>query len=299
MKVLRTDEARFKNLPGYPFPANYLELTDGLRIHYVDEGPKENDTILMLHGEPSWSYLYRKMIPVLTQAGFRAIAPDLIGFGKSDKPASPRDYSYQIHVEWMSEWLQKMALTNITLVCQDWGSLIGLRLVAEQPELFAGVVLANGGLPTGDQEMSKAFKAWQAFSKYSPVLPIGSILQRGTVTRLSKAVRAAYNAPFPGPAYKAGARVFPSLVPTTTDDPASQANRDAWKALRRFDKPFLTAFSDQDAITRGGDRAFRKLVPGAKRQPHTIIRGGGQFLQEDKGETLAEIVVAFILQKKE
>jgi len=299
MKVLRTDEARFKNLPGYPFPANYLELTDGLRIHYVDEGPKENDPILMLHGEPSWSYLYRKMIPVLTQAGFRAIAPDLIGFGKSDKPASPRDYSYQIHVEWMSEWLQKMALTNITLVCQDWGSLIGLRLVAEQPELFAGVVLANGGLPTGDQEMSKAFKAWQAFSKYSPVFPIGGILQMGTATKLSKAVRAAYNAPFPGPAYKAGARVFPSLVPTTTDDPASQANRDAWKALRRFDKPFLTAFSDQDAITRGGDRAFRKLVPGAKRQPHTIIRGGGHFLQEDKGETLAEIVVAFILQKKE
>jgi haloalkane dehalogenase len=199
----------------------------------------------------------------------------------------------------MSEWLQKVALTDITLVCQDWGSLIGLRLVAEKPELFAGVVLANGGLPTGDGEMPKAFKVWQKFSKSSPVFPIGSILQRGTVTELSKAERAAYEAPFPEPAYKAGARIFPSLVPTTPDDPASQANRDAWEVLKEFDKPFLTAFSDQDPITRGGDKAFQELIPGAQGQPHTIIRGGGHFLQEDKGETLAETVVAFILRNME
>jgi haloalkane dehalogenase len=298
MKILRTDEARFENLSGYPFPANYLELANGLRIHYVYEGPKANDPVLMLHGEPSWSYLYRKMIPVFAQAGFRAVAPDLVGFGKSDKLASAQDYSYQSHVEWMSEWLQKMALTNITLVCQDWGSLIGLRLVAEQPELFAGVVLANGGLPTGDGEMSKAFKIWQAFSKFSPVFPIGEILQLGTTTKLSKAVRAAYSAPFPKPSYKAGARILPSLVPTTSDDPASQANRDAWQVLKKFDKPFLTAFSDQDAITRGGDKIFQKLVPGAHGQPHTTIRGGGHFLQEDRGEAFAEIVVAFILQNR-
>jgi haloalkane dehalogenase len=296
MRILRTDEARFANLPGYPFPANYLELNNGLRIHYVDEGPDAGEAVLMLHGEPSWSYLYRKMIPVFAQAGFRAVAPDLIGFGKSDKPASRRDHSYQGHVDWMSEWLHKMGLTGITLVCQDWGSLIGLRLVAAHPELFARVVLANGGLPTGDQDLPKAFKAWQAFSKSSPVLPVGRILQRATVTELSNEVIAAYNAPFPNAAYKAGARIFPSLVPTTPDDPASQANRDAWEVLKRFDKPFLTAFSDQDPITRGGDRVFRELVPGAQGQPHTTITGAGHFLQEDKGETLAETVVAFIHQ---
>jgi len=298
MKILRTDEARFKNLSGYPFVANYLSLANGLRIHYVDEGPKASDPVLMLHGEPSWSYLYRKMIPVFAQAGFRAVAPDLVGFGKSDKPTSTRDYSYQSHVEWMSEWLQKVALTNITLVCQDWGSLIGLRLVAAQPELFAGVVLANGGLPTGDEEMSTAFKIWQAFSKFSPVLPIGQIVQLATVTKLSKAVKAAYKAPFPRPGYKAGARIFPSLVPTTPDDPASQANRDAWQVLKEFDKPFLTAFSDGDAITRGADKIFQELVPGAQGQPHTTIRGGGHFLQEDRGEAFAEVVLAFISQNR-
>ena len=296
MKILRTDEARFKNLPGYPFSANYLELNNGLRIHYVDEGPKTSDPILMLHGEPSWSYLYRKMIPLFTQAGFRAVAPDLVGFGKSDKPAARRDYSFQSHVDWMTEWLQKTALSNITLVCQDWGSLIGLRLVAEHPALFARVVLANGGLPTGDQALPKAFMAWQAFSQKSPIFPIGRILQQATVTNLSKDVMTAYNAPFPSEEYKAGARIFPSLVPTTPDDPASQANRDAWEALKTFDKPFLTAFSDKDPVTRGGDKRFQKLVPGAKGQPHTTIRGGGHFLQEDKGEELAEIVVEFILQ---
>jgi haloalkane dehalogenase len=296
---LRTDEARFKNLPGYTFRANYLELADGLRVHYVDEGPRTKDPVLMLHGEPSWSYLYRKMIPIFTQAGFRAVALDLIGFGKSDKPASRRDYSYQSHVDWISEWLQEMALTNITLVCQDWGSLIGLRLVAAHQGLFGRVVLANGGLPTGDGDLPKAFKTWQAFSKFSPILPVGRILQMGTVTKLSKEVLAAYDAPFPNAAYKAGARIFPSLVPTTPDDPASQANRDAWEVLRKFDKPFLTAFSDGDPITRGGDRIFQRLVPGARGQPHTTIQGGGHFLQEDKGETLAATVLAFLDQNAE
>ncbi|MBN1659108.1 MAG: haloalkane dehalogenase [Anaerolineae bacterium] len=294
MRILRTDEARFESLPDYPFSANYFELTNGLRLHYVDEGPRTRDPILMLHGEPSWSYLYRKMIPIFTQAGFRAVTPDLIGFGKSDKPASRRDYSYQNHVDWMSEWLQEMALSNITLVCQDWGSLIGLRLVAAHQGLFGRVVLANGGLPTGDGDLPKAFKIWQAFSKFSPILPVGRILQMGTATKLSKEVLAAYDAPFPGAAYKAGARTFPSLVPTTPDDPASQANRDAWEVLKRWDKPFLTAFSDGDPITRGGDRVFQRLVPGAKGQRHTTIQGGGHFLQEDKGETLAATVLAFL-----
>jgi haloalkane dehalogenase len=293
--VLRTPNERFADLPDYPFSPHYL-MVDGLRIHYVDEGPADAAPVLLMHGEPSWSYLYRKMIPVIAGAGYRAIAPDLVGFGKSDKLASPRDYSYQRHVAWMSAWLQEAALTNITLVCQDWGSLIGLRLVAEQPELFAGVVLANGGLPTGDAEMSRAFQLWQAFSKFSPLFPIGAILQFGTVTKLSNEVKAAYNAPFPKPAYKAGARIFPSLVPTTPDDPASQANRDALRALRKFDRPFLTAFSDQDAVTRGGDRFFQRFIPGAKDQPHTTIRGAGHFLQEDKGEELAKVTLDLMQQ---
>ncbi|MEJ2737180.1 MAG: haloalkane dehalogenase, partial [Anaerolineae bacterium] len=277
---------RPSRLPGQPFR---LALKDPL----LDEGSRAADPVLMLHGEPSWSFLYRKMIPVLTQAGFRAVAPDLVGFGKSDKPALRQDYSYQRHVDWISEWLQEMALTNITLVCQDWGSLIGLRLVAAHQELFARVVLANGGLPTGDGDLPKAFKTWQAFSKFSPILPVGRILQMGTVTKLSREVLAAYDAPFPKAAYKAGAHIFPSLVPTTPDDPASQANRDAWEVLKRWDKPFLTAFSDQDPITRGGDKVFRSRVPGARGQPHTTIVGAGHFLQEDKGEALAQTVVVF------
>ena len=293
MKVLRTPEDRFDGLVEYPFQPHYAEV-DGLRIHYVDEGPAAAHPVLMLHGEPSWSYLYRTMIPSFVAAGYRAVAPDLVGFGKSDKPESQDDYTYQRHVDWMWGWLAAVDLQDITLICQDWGSLIGLRLVAEHPERFARVVLANGGLPTGDQEMPKAFKAWLWLSQRGLELPVARIIQQGTKTSLSPEVLAAYAAPFPNESYRAGARAFPRLVPTRPDDPASAANRLAWRSLMKFDKPFLTAFSDGDPITRGGDAAFRRLVPGAKGQPHITIEDAGHFLQEDKGPELARVVLDFM-----
>ncbi len=293
MKALRTPENRFDNLLDYDFAANYIDI-DGMRMHYVDEGPRNADPVLMLHGEPSWSYLYRHMIRPIVDAGFRAIAPDLFGFGKSDKPARRSDYSYLGHVTWMQQFLEMLDLSEITLVCQDWGSLIGLRLAAENEQRFAMIVLANGGLPTGDQPMPKAFRIWRAFALFSPWFPIGRIIQSGTITELPPAVVAAYDAPFPSSAYKAGARAFPMLVPTRPDDAASAANRDAWKSFRNWDKPFLTAFSDRDPITRGGDRIFRKLVPGALDQRHTTIRNAGHFLQEEKGPELARVIVDFV-----
>jgi haloalkane dehalogenase len=293
MNVLRTPDERFHDLPDYPFSPNYVEVS-GLRIHYVDEGPQDAQVVLLLHGEPSWSFLYRHMIPLFTGAGYRAVSPDLVGFGKSDKPADKGDYSYQNHVDWVWGWFQALDLESVTLVCQDWGSLIGLRLAAEHPERFARVVLANGGLPTGDHEMPRAFMAWQAFAGRTPKFPVGRIIQSATKTKLSKEILAGYKAPFPDESYKAGARVFPALVPTRPDDPASAANRQAWRSLRRFEKPFLTAFSDGDPITRGGERIFQRLVRGAKGQPHTVIEGAGHFLQEDKGPELAGVVIDFI-----
>ncbi len=298
MEVLRTPAERFAGLPGYPFEPHYLEAPDGeggsLRIHYVDEGPPDADPVLLLHGEPSWSYLYRKMIPVLTAAGHRAVAPDLVGFGRSDKPARREDYTYQRHVDWMLALVEGLDLRNITLVGQDWGGLIGLRLAAEHPNRFARIVAANTFLPTGDQPAAEAFLRWQRYSQETPEFHVGGILKGACVTDLSPEVIAAYDAPFPDDRYKAGARIFPVLVPTSPDDPAAPANRRAWEVLRRWEKPFLTAFSDSDPVTRGGDRPFQQLVPGAQGQPHTTIEGAGHFLQEDKGEDLAEAIVDFI-----
>ena len=293
MHVLRTPDERFQDLPGFPFAPHYAEV-DGLRIHYVDEGPREADPVLLMHGEPTWSFLYRHMIPVLTAAGHRVLAPDLVGFGRSDKPARQRDYTYERHVAWMAGWMEAVELQDATLVCQDWGSLIGLRLDAEHPDRFARIVLANGGLPTGDQEMPRAFLLWQAFARWTPWFPVGRIVDYACGGRLAPEVAAAYDAPFPDRSYKAAARVFPSLVPTRPDDPAAPANRAAWKALQRWEKPFLTAFSSGDPITRGGDRPFQARVPGAAGQPHTTIRGAGHFLQEQKGEELARVVADFI-----
>lgn len=296
--ILRTPDERFANLPGFNFAPHYVEI-QGLRMHYVDEGPRDADPVLLLHGEPSWCYLYRKMLPVITRAGHRAVAPDFIGFGRSDKLAGKEDYSYQMHVDTLAALVDKLDLRKITLFGQDWGGLIGLRIAAEHPEPFARIVAANTGLPTGDQQLPEAFLRWQEFSQTSPVFDIGSIVQGGTVTTLSDDVVAAYNAPFPDDSYKAGARVFPSLVPTAPDDPAAPANRNAWEVLRRWEKPFLTAFSDSDPVTRGGDRVFQLQVPGAKNQPHATIKGGGHFLQEDKGVELAAIVVDFIARTQE
>ena len=298
MKTLRTPDDRFRNLPDYPFDPNYVEVSDGeggsLRIHYVEAGPKEGDPVLLMHGEPSWSYLYRKMISIILDAGHRAVAPDLVGFGRSDKPTERSHYTYQSHVDWMQTWLEKMGLNKITLVCQDWGGLIGLRLVANNPDLFAGVVVANTGLPTGDTPMSDAFLNWRKFSLEVPDFDAGAIVTMGCQKPVPQDIASAYNAPFPDDTYKEGARIFPSLVPIEPNDPASAENRKAWEVLCRFDKPFLTAFSDGDPITRGGEKIFKKRVPGAKDQPHTTIKGGGHFLQEDCAEEFAKVIVDFI-----
>lgn len=294
MDILRTPDGRFADLPGYAFAPHYVDLDGGLRMQYVDEGPRDAAPVLMLHGEPSWSYLYRKMIPVITAAGLRAVAPDLIGFGRSDKPASQDDYSYAAHVGWITAFVEQLDLRGITLVCQDWGGLIGLRVAAEHPDRFARIVAANTFLPTGDTHPGDAFLRWQEFSQKAPSLPIGNIVNGGCTTDLPPEIIAAYDAPFPDDSYKAGARVFPLLVPTRPDDPASDANRRAWEVLTKWEKPFLTAFSDGDPITRGADRRFRELVPGTKGMPHTTITGGGHFLQEDRGEELARVVVDFV-----
>ena len=293
METLRTPDERFANLPGYPFAPHYTE-TGGLRIHYVDEGPRGAVPVLMLHGEPSWSYLFRKMIPIVVAAGHRVVAPDLVGFGRSDKPVRREDYTYQRHVDWMRHVLVALDLRDVTLVCQDWGGLLGLRLVAEHPERFARVVTANTFLPTGDVPAGAAFLAWKEYSQTTPSFRAGGIVRGGCVTKLPPEVEAAYDAPFPDDRYKAGARQFPVLVPVTPDDPAAPANRKAWEALATLTKPFLTAFSDQDPVTQGGDRVFQERIPGAKRQPHTTIAGAGHFLQEDKGEELARVVVDFM-----
>jgi len=298
MEVLRTPDDRFASLPGYPFEPHYLEVPDGeggeLRVQYVDEGPGDADPVLLLHGEPSWSFLYRKMIPVITAAGHRAVAPDLVGFGRSDKPSKRDDYTYQRHVDWMRELLEQLDLRNVTLVGQDWGGLIGLRLVAEHPDRFARVVAANTFLPTGDRNPGDAFLAWQKFSQEAPRFPVGRIVNGGCVTELPEDVVAAYDAPFPDETYKEGARQFPLLVPTSPSDPAAEPNRRAWEALSEFDKPFLTAFSDSDPITGGADRVLQESIPGAKGRPHTTLTGGGHFLQEDVGEELARVVVDFV-----
>jgi haloalkane dehalogenase len=298
MDVFRTPDERFTNLPGYDFAPNYVEVdADGgtrLRVHYLDEGPPGAPPVLLMHGEPSWCFLYRTMIPVLVAEGLRCVAPDLVGFGRSDKPTERTDYTYQRHVDWMTSFVEQVDLRDTTFVGQDWGGLIGLRLVTAMPDRFSRVVAANTFLPTGDTPAGDAFLAWQRFSQDTPEFPVGRIVNGGCTTELADTVVAAYDAPFPEERAKAGARQFPLLVPTSPDDPASDANRKAWEVLREWRKPFLTAFSDQDAITRGGDRAFQREVPGCAGQPHTTIEGGGHFLQEDRGEDLARVVADFV-----
>ncbi len=300
MKVLRTPDERFDGLLDFPYEPHYLLVPDGeggrLRIHYVDEGPKDAEPVLMMHGEPSWSFLYRRMIPIFLEAGYRAVAPDLVGFGRSDKPGDRSDYTYNRHVEWMQAWLDQADLKRITLVCQDWGGLIGLRLLAANPERFARAVVANTGLPTGDFPISKAFLQWRKFSVEVPEFNVGAIVNMGTLSDLPEEIIRAYNAPFPDETYKEGARIFPSLVPIAADDPAAPANRRAWEVLSRFEKPFLTVFSDGDPITRGGEQVFQKKVPGAQGQPHAVVQGGRHFLQEDRGEEFARVVKDFIIK---
>ena len=298
MKALRTPDERFKNLPGYNFEPHYVEIADGeggsLRVHYIDEGPRDAAPFLLMHGEPSWSYLYRKMIPVLVEAGYRAIAPDLIGFGRSDKPDKRTDYTYQRHVDWMTSFIEAIDLKQAILFGQDWGGLIGLRLAAENPDRFDRIVASNTFLPTGDQPAGEAFLRWQQYSQETPIFNIGGIIRGGTTTKFGQDIEDAYNAPFPDDSYKEGARQFPLLVPTKPDDPSSAANRKAWEVLARWTKPFLCAFGDSDPVTKGADRFLLASVPGTKGQPHTTIAGGGHFIQEDKGEELAKIIVQWL-----
>ncbi|QQS45703.1 MAG: haloalkane dehalogenase [Acidobacteriota bacterium] len=301
METLRTPDDRYKGLPDFPYAPHYVEVEyrgTRLRMHYVDEGDSTADPVLMLHGEPSWSFLYRKMIPIIRDAGHRCLAPDLIGFGRSDKLARREDYTYQFHVDVVTAFIEALDLGNITLVCQDWGGLIGLRIAAEHPDRFARIVAANTFLPTGDQKPSEGFLRWQHYSQTVENFHVGGIIRGGCVTELSPEVITAYNAPFPDDSYKAGARQFPVLVPTRPDDPASEPNRRAWEVLKTWRKPFLTAFSDQDPVTAGADKILQKLIPGCAGQPHTTITGGGHFLQEDKGEELARVVVEFIAKTK-
>ena len=298
MEYLRTPDDCFADLPGFDFSPNYLTVDDTeggeLRVHYLDEGPADAAPVLLMHGEPSWSFLYRRMIPALVSAGQRVVAPDLVGFGRSDKPGLRTDYTYQRHVQWMQSVIDQLQLRDITLVCQDWGGLIGLRLVAENPGRFARVVAANTMLPTGDQDLGEAFVNWRTFSQEVPVFPVSAIIDGATTTELPSEVLRGYDAPFPDERFKEGARQFPLLVPATPDDPAAESNRAAWQVLSQWQKPFLTAFSDSDPITAGGDALLQKLIPGCSGQAHTTIENGGHFLQEDQGEKLAGVVADFI-----
>ncbi|MDA8698971.1 haloalkane dehalogenase [Flavobacteriaceae bacterium] len=297
MNVLRTPETAFENLKDYSFKANYHQINSELRMHYLDEGNPDGPIILLLHGEPSWSYLYRTMIPTLVHSGFRVIAPDLIGFGKSDKPSEQTDYSYASHIKWTHALLDHLELKNINIFIQDWGGLIGLRLLTANPNNFTSVVAGNTMLPTGSVSPPQAFLDWQNFAANSPEFDVATVIQMATTTDLSKEVLAAYNAPFPDDSFKAGARVFPALVPTTEQNPECENNKNAWKILTQWKKPFLTLFSDQDPITKGGDKVFQKLVPGTKDQEHKTIKGG-HFLQEDAGPEIAELMVKFYKKNK-
>jgi haloalkane dehalogenase len=299
MEKLRTPDDRFDNLSDFPYEPRYVEVDDGdggtLRVHYVDEGPRDGQVVLCLHGEPTWSYLYRKMIPVLVEAGHRVIAPDHPGFGRSDKPTAREDYTYARFVGWMRGVVEQLDLQGITLMCQDWGGLIGLRLVAEHPERFARVVTSNTFLPKG-RPANEAFLQWRDASQSIKDISAGRIVASATVSDVSEQTIAAYDAPFPDESYKVGVRQFPMLVPAGPDDPAVPANLKAWEALERWEKPWLTAFGDSDPIMAGGDLYFQKKVPGTKGQPHTTIEDGGHFIQEDKGEELAQVIVRFMRQ---
>lgn len=293
MDLLRTPEERFTDLPDFPWQPTYAQTSDELRMAYLDEG--SGPVVLLLHGEPSWSYLYRKVIPVLLDAGYRVIAPDLIGFGRSDKPGAPEDYTYARHVEWLRSVLfDRLDLSDVALVCQDWGGLLGLRLVAEHPERFRAVVAANTGLPDGRRRLPDAWWRFRDFVVRTEDLPIGFLVAGGCAEPMPPEVQAAYDAPFPDASYKAGARAFPDLIPQDADNPATPDNQRAWEVLSSWDKPFLCAFSDSDPITSGGDRMLIGKIPGAAGQPHTTIEGGGHFLQEDRGPQLARVVVDWL-----
>jgi len=294
MQILKADPARFSAIPDYPFAENWVEIDLGEghtgQMHYIDEGPKDAPPVLLFHGEPSWSFLYRKMIPILVDAGFRCLAPDLIGFGKSDTPDDTAFYTYDRHINWLNQWRQAVVPQPAALFCQDWGGLLGLRMVGEEPDLFTCVVASNTMLPTGGTP-SKAFLAWRAFAKSSPEFQIGELLQRATATELSAETVAAYDAPFPDEPSKAGARAFPQLVPVEDGMDGIEQNKAAWKGLATFEKPFLTLFGEDDPVLGAAGPVLRGPIPGAKEQPHSILATCGHFCQEDCPQELAQGVI--------
>lgn len=296
MELLRTPDERFADLSDWSFDPHYAEVTaegQAARMAYVDEGPRTGRPVLLLHGEPSWSYLYRSMIGPLAAVGRRVIAPDLIGFGRSDKPAAREDYTYARHVGWLTDLIvSHLDLTDVVLFGQDWGGLLGLRIAAEQEERFGAIVASNTFLPAGDRPLGAGFEAWRTFSQQVPEFPVGRIVDGATARALDPAEIAAYDAPFPDESYKSGARQFPMLVPDGPNDPAVPANRAAWEVLKRWEKPFVCAFGDSDPVTRGADAVLQSLIPGAAGQPHVTLEGVAHFSQEDAGPRLAEIVIA-------
>jgi haloalkane dehalogenase len=295
MRILRTPDERFTALPDFPYEPRYVTVGDGLRMAYVQDGPAGGEPVLLLHGEPSWSFLYRKLIPILAGAGLRPIAPDLVGFGRSDKPAGIDDHTYARHVEWVRAFaFDALDLTGVTVVGQDWGGLIGLRLVAEHPDRFARIVAANTGLPTGTQQMSQTWLRFRDAVRTAETLDIARLVRSGCRSPLPDDVLAAYDAPFPDEASKAGPRAMPGLVPTSPDDPASAPNIAAWQRLSTLDIPVLVAFSDGDPITGAMAPVLRSVLPGAAGIDHPTIAGAGHFLQEDAGEQLARKIVRFV-----
>ena len=295
MDALRTPESRFDGLEDFPYAPRTVDLSGGVAMAYVEDGPHDAPTVVLVHGEPTWGYLYRHVVPVLVEAGLRVVVPDLVGFGRSDKPTRRTDYTYAAHVEWLREALfDALALDAIHYVGQDWGGLLGLRLLAEHPGRFASVVMANTGLPTGDVPMPEAWQRFRAMVEHADHLDVGRMVDAGCLRDLEAHERAAYEAPFPDESFLAGVRSFPGLVPNTPDDPAAPANRAAWERLSTVDVPFLCAFSDGDPITRGGDRWMRSRIPGASGRPHPTIEGAGHFLQEDRPVELGRVVAEFV-----
>lgn len=294
MRVLRTPEDRFADLPQFPFAPQYADVA-GIRVHRLDEGPSDAPVVVLLHGEPSWCFLWRQVVPTLVAAGLRVVAPDLVGFGRSDKPADVADHTYSRHVEWMRALLfDVLDLRDVTLVGHDWGGLIGLRLVGEHPDRFARVVATNTGLPDGRHRLPEIWWRFRDFVVGTPDLPVGFLVQSGCRSELSEHVRAAYDAPFPSAEFQAGPHAMPDLIPQTPEHPETPAQERAWASLSRFDRPFLTAFGDSDPITAGVDGLLRERIPGAAAYPPVTIEGGGHFLQEDAAPALAAAIVDFV-----
>jgi len=292
MRILQTPESRFADLKDYPFEPHYLTLNN-IRLHYLDEGPVNTTPVLLLHGVPSWSYLYRNMIKKIADNGNRVIVPDLIGFGKSDKPVNIKSHTYQLHIDWITLLLKRLNLKDTILFGHDWGSLIGLRIASGHPELFSAIIISNGMLPAGNHKMHMTFKIWKTFARYSPFLPEDIIIGTGTLRKLDKKEKKAYRAPFPSLKYKTGIRALPGLVPDSKNDPEAEANSKAWKLLDKWEKPFLTIFSDADPITKGGDEYLQNRIPGAFGQDHAILNAK-HFIQEDRSTELADFIVRFI-----